>query len=1191
MRHSAIGLVMRLGRSMNLRFWIRCCISLAYFVCVLGGVESIAQPNVAGAGVSAAANTVGVGKFKVPIIVKEKHPDLLEMLLQSPSIEDEDKQRWLDLIPDMSDKHIAQLRAILNAERDPTKEKKSLTSLLRRGSAGNSRTDESKESFKFVVPDEMRRRYPDVIDLVRNSESIDNNEKQYWYDIMPRMTEEQVGRLRTILETERRQLQELNAKYNEEIKKLNQKHRDQFFLNPSLPALRLETGSHLSSILALDTDSKGEYFVTAGRDKTARVWRLADGALHQVLRVPIAPGHEGMLHSVAIHPTLPIVAVGGVTTLGAETNDRAVVYLMARDGGEILAPLVVNGTIWQLRFIAGGEYVVAAISGGRAEIWRTSDRTRVAEMSDCLRIYFRGGDASEFLVVGRDTIRLVEVVAGRVSDRVTVPRQTFPGDDFSVAFSPDGTQFLIGDDAARVWRASARDLTVQGVGLYVDAPGVRGVPAMTWTSRDEVLLSYSHPASGKAPLLDGSIGGQTRLVAELREAVSQMKLLPDGRVLGASAEPIVGLYLPGGTWKTLVQRSGPYPDSEGALEPVMRASADGKRVELGLDYHRRDPHVFDLSARRFSKGADDRLRFSRGPGSVGAKVLIRNWRDHGKIQLGKRIDNSGEGDVQWKPIGLEVESTALASDDSSFVVGTAWSVRRFDRQGDSRWNSESESTIAEVLITPDDRLVLSVDSRGVAQWRRFSDGEVLLNFFPHVDGKRWVAWTPSGYYDASPDGEALIGWHINRGASRAPDFFPIEMFRDHFRRPGVVARILDTLDEDKAVALANADEGRAEKAGEVLRRLPPALRLASAPAKFDQTRVDIRVRPVAFADAPVFNYVVEVDGQVVAPERSLRRFSPDGTEYLRLRLPAKDVKVEVRAQNRHGYSVPLTLNLKWSGDQTTYDPGLQGDAVKPKPKLWVLAVGVGAYQDRALERLHFSARDAEAFAAALRHQKGRAYSDVSVEAITDSNATRARILEKVYWLRSHVSRGDVAMLFLSGHGITRGAEARYFFAPTDFDTGNAETTGIPDTLIRDALLDINNRGDGTRAFLFVDTCHAGSADQGPKLGAQRLSNAEELSDQLRRNARSVYVFASSSGDESSFEAPEFRQGAFTQAVVEGLSPPAWSADPYKDGRVTATGLADWIARRVPTILKHERQNPTFITPKSGISRVVVATRE
>ncbi len=40
-----------------------------------------------------------------------------------------------------------------------------------------------------------------------------------------------------------------------------------------------------------------------------------------------------------------------------------------------------------------------------------------------------------------------------------------------------------------------------------------------------------------------------------------------------------------------------------------------------------------------------------------------------------------------------------------------------------------------------------------------------------------VAWTPEGYCLASPGGEELIGWLINRGLDEAPDFHPVGQFR------------------------------------------------------------------------------------------------------------------------------------------------------------------------------------------------------------------------------------------------------------------------------------------------------------------------------------------------------------------------------------------------------------------------------
>ena len=50
----------------------------------------------------------------------------------------------------------------------------------------------------------------DITSLINNTDSMDVNEKQYWIDILPTMTEEQTKRLVDILETEKRNLEELD---------------------------------------------------------------------------------------------------------------------------------------------------------------------------------------------------------------------------------------------------------------------------------------------------------------------------------------------------------------------------------------------------------------------------------------------------------------------------------------------------------------------------------------------------------------------------------------------------------------------------------------------------------------------------------------------------------------------------------------------------------------------------------------------------------------------------------------------------------------------------------------------------------------------------------------------------------------------------------------------------------------------
>lgn len=82
----------------------------------------------------------------------------------------------------------------------------------------------TQNNFTFTLLDEIQVKYPELVELILWSESIDNNEKQYWFDILPSMTDDQVDRLFNILMTEKKQLEELNMKYQEEIKTLNEKH-------------------------------------------------------------------------------------------------------------------------------------------------------------------------------------------------------------------------------------------------------------------------------------------------------------------------------------------------------------------------------------------------------------------------------------------------------------------------------------------------------------------------------------------------------------------------------------------------------------------------------------------------------------------------------------------------------------------------------------------------------------------------------------------------------------------------------------------------------------------------------------------------------------------------------------------------------------------------------------------------------
>lgn len=77
--------------------------------------------------------------------------------------------------------------------------------------AGTPATGKRKEDFN--IPASVLAQFAEMIDLILLSESMNDEERQYWFDILPVMNAEQVESLKTILVNERNQLAAIDAKY------------------------------------------------------------------------------------------------------------------------------------------------------------------------------------------------------------------------------------------------------------------------------------------------------------------------------------------------------------------------------------------------------------------------------------------------------------------------------------------------------------------------------------------------------------------------------------------------------------------------------------------------------------------------------------------------------------------------------------------------------------------------------------------------------------------------------------------------------------------------------------------------------------------------------------------------------------------------------------------------------------------
>ena len=76
----------------------------------------------------------------------------------------------------------------------------------------------------YKIPAIVLEKYGDLVAKIKRTESMTKEEREYWFQILPIMTEEQVTRLNQILEEEATQLAKLDADYKEDLEDLNQKH-------------------------------------------------------------------------------------------------------------------------------------------------------------------------------------------------------------------------------------------------------------------------------------------------------------------------------------------------------------------------------------------------------------------------------------------------------------------------------------------------------------------------------------------------------------------------------------------------------------------------------------------------------------------------------------------------------------------------------------------------------------------------------------------------------------------------------------------------------------------------------------------------------------------------------------------------------------------------------------------------------
>ncbi len=903
-----------------------------------------------------------------------------------------------------------------------------------------------------------------------------------------------------------------------------------------LPHLCIETGFHGASVWRIATDAKGAYVATGSEDKTVRIWNGKSGELIKTIRPYHDKGNQGKVFAVDISADAKLIVAAG--KMSADGDATEWIYLFDRQSGEVIRKITnVPARVFHIRFSPDGKMILAALERGKGIVLYETATGRELGRDTKYENDIYGADfdksGANLATVSLDgNLRIYSTRSIANGPNV---KELIGDEPYSVAFSPSGNKLAVGClSKPRVMLYPFLNGKI-GTALSLDMKRIGTVAGnhlgmVCFTKDGQYVFAAGNARSRDDMQTIRSWKSQTGVFAAdmlLKTSTTVLQITPtiENKLLFATAAPNWGILKT--TGEIAFQTPANVNNYSGQAKTIG-ISVNGEKVKLRLKNTSFEESIFSLTDFSIVKPTAKDADFTT-PNQP--KAMVDQW------------NNTSAPTISGKPVKLDANeiaySASLTPNNTSVILGSDRSLRSYGLNGQQKWQIPTPEATWAVNVSGDNRTVIAAFADGTIRWFRLADGAELLSVFIHPDGKRWIAWTPAGFYACAVGAEDLIGWHVNKSREQAADFFPVSRFRKDYYRPDIIRNAL------------TATSTPPKTADELATKLPPVVTIISpgeaATIPSNKVTISYKIR----SDEPVTNTKILVNGRPVDAQRGPRL--ENNAPTMDVPIPAGDVTVSVIAENRFGASVEATVKIKGAGNQAPAASGV----------LNILAVGVSDYNQPEL-KLNYAAKDAIDFQALAIKQKRSLYTNVSSKLLRNKEATKSNILEGLKWLAANTKSQDVAVFFLAGHGFNDEKE-QFYFMPVEAENGKLAQTALYFEDIRQHLAAIPGK-----VIFFIDACNSANV----MAKGQREADLIQVANISGSAENGIVFYTAAKRTQAAREKDDLENGVFTKAVLEGIT---GSAARPETGNVHVVDLYSWISRRVETIT-NGMQEPMFFKP-------------